>query len=147
MFCVCFPTHVSLHIRGIECQIICALCNVAEDELHLFMDCVHGISCQKEVNLWKSLDHWFHQSGSFSYLFFLNGKYIIINKQVSPQDEQKPVKEGLQTKAPYISGTPMKIPKHKPSNTGPFLISFLEIHSPQLPNYQRIHQPDPKIRY
>jgi hypothetical protein len=30
-------------------------------------------------------------------LFFLNGKYIIINKQVSAQDEQRPVKEGLQT--------------------------------------------------
>jgi hypothetical protein len=29
--------------------------------------------------------------------FFLNDKYIIINNQVSARDEQKLVKEGLQT--------------------------------------------------
>jgi negative regulator of replication initiation len=54
----------------------------------------------------------------------LNGKYII-NKQVSAQDEQRPVKEGLQTKAPYICGTPMKILKQTPPNRNPFIIPFL----------------------
>jgi hypothetical protein len=43
--------------------------------------------------------------------FFLNGKYNIINKQVSAQDEQRLVKEGLQIKVPYISGTPKKLLK------------------------------------
>jgi hypothetical protein len=38
-------------------------------------------------------------------VFSLNGKYIIINKQVSAQDNQRPVKKGLQTNVPYISGT------------------------------------------
>jgi hypothetical protein len=41
----------------------------------------------------------------FSY-FFLNGKYIINNKQVFAQDEQRPVKEGLQNKgAVYMRNT------------------------------------------
>jgi hypothetical protein len=44
-----------------------------------------------------------------SNVFFLNGKYNIINKQVSAQDEQILVKEGLHTKVSYISGTPKKL--------------------------------------
>jgi hypothetical protein len=54
----CFPTRVNLHICGIECQTICALCNVAEDE------------CREEVILWNNLEHQFHQSGSFSSIIF-----------------------------------------------------------------------------
>jgi hypothetical protein len=73
----------------------------------------------------------------------LNGKYIIINKQVSPQDEQKPVKEGLQTKAPYISGTPMKILKQTPLNRSQFLIPFLENDTLQLSDHRIRQQPDP----
>jgi hypothetical protein len=39
-------------------------CNGAtEDELHLFTNCVHVISCWKEANLWQSLEHQLHQSG------------------------------------------------------------------------------------
>jgi hypothetical protein len=64
-----------------------------------------------------------------SLRFFFNGKYIINKKQVSAQDKQRFVKKGLQTKAPYISGTPMKILKHTPPNRGLFLIPYLEIHS------------------
>jgi hypothetical protein len=44
-------------------------------------------------------------------LFFFNGKYNNSNKQVSAQDEQRLVKEGLQIKVPYISGTPKKLLK------------------------------------
>jgi hypothetical protein len=50
------------------------------------------------------------------FLFFLNGKYIIDNNQVSAQDEQKPVNEELQNKgAVYIRNT-NEIPKQTPPN-------------------------------
>jgi hypothetical protein len=46
--------------------------------------------------------------------FFFNRKYIINNNVISVQDEQRSVNEELQNKTPYISGTPMKIPKQTP---------------------------------
>ncbi|KAK2371628.1 two-component response regulator ARR10 [Trifolium repens] len=65
------PTRFNLHSRGVQCQIVCALCNGAvEDELHLFTECARAISCRNEVNLWQSLEHQFHQSGSFSSIIF-----------------------------------------------------------------------------
>jgi hypothetical protein len=62
----------------------------------------------------------------------LNGKYNIINKQVSAQDEHRLVKEGLQIKVPYISGTPKKLLKQTLPKRGPFLIPFLEKDTLQL---------------
>jgi hypothetical protein len=57
----------------------------------------------------------------------LNGKYII-NKDLCTRRTETGKREGYKTKAPYISGTPMKIPKQTPPNGGPLLISFLERH-------------------
>jgi hypothetical protein len=62
----------------------------------------------------------------------LNGKYNIINKQVSAQNEQILVKEGLQTNVPYISGTRKKLLKQTLPKRGPFLIPFLENDTLQL---------------
>jgi hypothetical protein len=70
----------------------------------------------------------------FKLLFFFLTANIIIysNKQVSAQDEQRLVKEGLQIKVPYISGTPKKLLKQTLPKRGPFLISFLEKDTLQL---------------
>jgi hypothetical protein len=67
----CLHTRFNLHSHGVQCPTVCALYNVAfEDELHLFTDCAHAILCWKEVNLWQSREHQFHQSGSFSSIIF-----------------------------------------------------------------------------
>jgi hypothetical protein len=67
----CLPTRLKLHIRGVNCQTTCAVCsNATEDELRLFFDCPHAISCWKELNLWQRLEQKMHQSGSFSSIIF-----------------------------------------------------------------------------
>jgi hypothetical protein len=56
----------------------------------------------------------------------LNSKYNIINKQISAQDKQRLVKDGLQIKVSYISGTLKKSLKQTLPKRRPFLIPFLK---------------------
>jgi hypothetical protein len=52
--------------------------------------------------------------------FFWTANILLWKNKISVHDEQIPVKEEFETKARFISGTPMEISKQTPPNRGSF---------------------------
>ncbi|PNX57208.1 replication protein A 70 kDa DNA-binding subunit, partial [Trifolium pratense] len=51
LFRGCIPTRFNLHNGEVACETVCALYNeTIEDELHLFIDCLHAIWLNKQAN-------------------------------------------------------------------------------------------------